>query len=84
MRTKSHQQGPALTIYRNGLCVLQYGVPSRDLDCDSIHSFRSKLERYASLQGDQGLKETRTWIEGKVRIIVEGPLSLSITTCPLI
>lgn len=49
-----------LTVYRDGLRVLQDGIPSWDLHCDGVHPFRSKLECYASLQGDQGLKQMRT------------------------
>lgn len=51
--------GP-LTVNRDGLRVLQDGIPSWDLHCDGVHPFRSKLECYASLQGDQGLKQMRT------------------------
>lgn len=55
--------GP-LTVYCDGLRVLQDGIPSWDLHCDGVHPFGSKLEWYASLQGDQGLKQMRPQGEG--------------------
>lgn len=78
MWARVHQQTRALTIDCDGLCVLQDGIPSWNLHCDGIHSFRSKLERYASLQGDQGLKHTRAWKEGKVTTVVE---TASVSRC---